>query len=134
MIDLDKLLALDKPETANKMLDYLFARIDDQLFTENHDPIHAFLKEIELDKISIQLGVGILSITKPLGRCDSRVLFSSRFRKKITKTEPRERVERLLSGLEEKLWTTEEIILTQPMTAPTRLHFDFVYENKESEE
>jgi hypothetical protein len=102
MIDLDKLLALDKPETANEMLDYLFARIDDQLFTENHDPIHAFLKEIDLDKISIQLGVGILSITKPLGRCDSRVLFSSRFRKKITKTEPRERVERLLSGIEEK--------------------------------
>ena len=102
MIDIDKLLALDKPETANEMLDYLFARIDDQLFTENHDPIHAFLKEIDLDKISIQLGVGILSITKPLGRCDSRIIFSSRFRKKITKTEPRERVERLLSGLEEK--------------------------------
>ena len=102
MIDLDKLLALDKPETASEMLDYLFARIDDQLFTGNHDPIHAFLKEIDLDKISNQLGVGILSITKPLGKCDSRVLFSSRFRKKITKTEPRERVERLLSGLEEK--------------------------------
>ena len=102
MIDLNKLLALDKPETASEMLDYLFTRIDDQLFTGNHDPIHTFLKEMDRDKISIQLGVGILSITKPLGRCDSRIHFSSEFRKKITKTESSKRVERLLSGLEEK--------------------------------
>tara|TARA_R110002110_G_scaffold17861_2_gene75627 strand:+ start:14687 stop:15007 length:321 start_codon:yes stop_codon:yes gene_type:complete len=102
MIDLDKLLALDKPETKHRMLDYLFDKVDKQLYTENWDPIHTFLKEIDLDKISIQLGVGILSITTPLGRCDSRILFSTRFRKKITKTESSKRVERLLSGLEEK--------------------------------
>jgi len=102
MIDLGKLLTLDKLETKRRMLDYLFDKVDKQLYTENWDPIHAFLKEIDLDKISIQLGVGILSITKPLGRCDSRIHFSSEFRKKITKTESSKRVERLLSGLEEK--------------------------------
>ena len=102
MIDFGKLLALDKPETKSRMLDYLFDKVDEQLYTENWDPIHEFLKEIDLDKISIQLGVGILSITKPLGRCDSRIRFSSEFRKKITKTESSKRVERLLSGLEEK--------------------------------
>ena len=102
MIDLDKLLALDKPETKHRMLDYLFDKVDKQLYTENWNPIHTFLKEIDLDKISIQLGVGILSITKPLGRCDSRIHFYSGFRKKITKTESSKRVERLLSGLEEK--------------------------------
>ena len=49
MIDLDKLLALDKPETKCRMLDYLFDKVDDQLYTENWDPVHTFLKEIDLD-------------------------------------------------------------------------------------
>lgn len=100
MISMNKLLELDSPETEDKMIDYLFEKIDNQLFKKDHDPIHRFLKEINVDKISIQLGVSILSITKPLRNCDSRIIFCSKFKEKLKKTKSKEQIERLLNNLD----------------------------------
>ena len=99
MINLKKLYGLDKPETKCEMLDYLFEEIDNQLSSEEWDEVYKFLDEVNVDQISIQLGVGILSITMPLGSCKSRDSFFKNFESKIKKTESFDRVERLLHGL-----------------------------------
>lgn len=101
MIDLQTLYSLDKAETKRRMLDYLYRKVDDQFRKEDLEPIHDLLNQIDIDKISIQLGVGLLTITKELGSCESRVNFSRIFREKIERTEGQSRVARLLSGIEE---------------------------------
>jgi len=105
-IDISYLLSKDNPDTYRKMLAHLFDTIDDLLYAEENDfppwsTIEKFLTDVPVDNISIQLGVGILSITLPIrGMSQARRIFCSKFREKITLTESPDRVESLLSGLE----------------------------------
>ena len=99
MIDLKRLYSLDSVEKNDRMLDYLFDKIDDQYFTGDLKPIYGFLEEVDVERISTDLGIGILSITHLLRFSESRISFSRKFREKIEKTEDPSRVERLLQGL-----------------------------------
>ena len=88
------------------MLDYLFATIDDLLYAEEDcfppwPTIEQFLVDVPVDEISIQLGIGILTITGPIkGRSEARRELCRKFRAKIEQTEAPDRVKRLLYGWE----------------------------------
>jgi len=105
-INMHHLLALDTPSTYRQMLDYLFNEIDDLLWAEeDHDPrwhtIVSFLRDVPVDDISIQLGVGILSCTWPTkDSSDAYGKFAAAFREKIEQTEEPDRVEGLMRGFE----------------------------------
>jgi len=102
-LDLDHLYALDENVSVRKSLDYLYNTVDRVLWVEEDQswPSLTWLFEmVDVDRISITLGVGILTITTRLkGRSNARSNFIHRFHVRLARTESPERIERLLSGL-----------------------------------
>lgn len=97
MIDIDYLYSIDSLDN-DRALDYLFCQVDDALFAGELELIEVFLDSININKISIVLGIGILSITQSMRSNKYRVNYLNKFEERLKKSESPERVYRLISG------------------------------------
>ena len=103
-LDIEKLYELDHPSTYRKALDYLFEAVDDALWygdkEQSWPSIEALCNQLDVEKMSVQMMIGVLSITIPIKNLPYRARFCSRVRERLEKTEPSERITKLLTGLE----------------------------------
>jgi len=99
-LDLEKLYSLKK----NQALDYLYNEVDDALYAGHDDQcwpdIEALLEQADLDRMSLTLQVGFLTITLPVKtKLKARPAFYQKVRQGVLDNDP-ERADRLFSGLE----------------------------------